>query len=398
MPSQHQGHRGQPRRVFRGSGGPTDGRLPPKKTARRKVKYPHQAEVSEGDELAAGGCNGPMRGEDDGHAEGERENELAYDEDKLSEGAMQQLSLDEADGALEEDEAHREIAHLRKRIHNVQSALQTSQGLSNPEKWRTNCLFPARNVAREWRSILAYHFANGGASESTEGGNRDADSDDDRRDLLHSTAREVFGLIQMSLQTGPLVGSNPGYFKRCGGEVASVAFQFLSEIRDLAAVGVDESCKDEVADEAGGRCSDGRKTRPGDASAEILEGDLQKEADANCYRSTSDSDSDDDEQSESESSCNSSLESEGVVQETDGQEAGLPKQAQTIHNLQSTFLFTEKQSQRFCQWLRNAEKAAEQNKPPSKSAQKLQSQKSKKQRNKELKKERKLKKKTRGGG
>jgi len=61
-----------------------------------------------------------------------------------------------------------------------------------------------------------------------------------------------------------------------------------------------------------------------------------------------------------------------------------------MDNLQTTLLFTEKQSQRFCQWMKNA-KAIEQNKAPSKSAKKLQSQKSKKQTKKEMKVERKLK-------
>ena len=32
------------------------------------------------------------------------------------------------------------------------------------------------------------------------------------------------------------MGSNPGYFKQCGGEVASITFEYLSEIVDLAKV------------------------------------------------------------------------------------------------------------------------------------------------------------------
>eukprot|EP01082_Thalassiosira_pseudonana_P012630 g11404.t1 g11404 contig5:767688-768110(+) len=70
---------------------------------------------------------------------------------------------------------------------------------------------------------------------------------------------------------------------------------------------------------------------------------------------------------------------------------------QTMHNLQTTMLFSEKQSQQICQWIRNAQKAMEINKAPSKSSKKLQGQKSKKQQQKELKMERKLKAKKRGG-
>jgi hypothetical protein len=73
-------------------------------------------------------------------------------------------------------------------------------------------------------------------------------------------------------------------------------------------------------------------------------------------------------------------------------------QLQAIQALQTTLLFSEKQSQRFCQWIQDAQKAVQANKAPSNSAKKLQSQKSKKQQSKALKMERKLKKKKRSGG
>mmetsp|Transcript_83268 Transcript_83268/g.124894 ORF Transcript_83268/g.124894 Transcript_83268/m.124894 type:complete len:88 (+) Transcript_83268:1-264(+) len=37
-------------------------------------------------------------------------------------------------------------------------------------------------------------------------------------------------LLQLSLQSGPLAGSKPGYFKRCGGEVARVVLVFLGTV------------------------------------------------------------------------------------------------------------------------------------------------------------------------
>ena len=74
------------------------------------------------------------------------------------------------------------------------------------------------------------------------------------------------------------------------------------------------------------------------------------------------------------------------------------KQPLIIQSLQHSFLFTEKQSTRLHQWLCNAQKAVESKKLPSKSAQKLQGQKSKKQKQKELRIERKLKNKNKGSG
>ena len=42
-----------------------------------------------------------------------------------------------------------------------------------------------------------------------------------------TTSVQLFQLVQMAMQVGPLSGSKPGYFKRCGADVAELAYEFL---------------------------------------------------------------------------------------------------------------------------------------------------------------------------
>lgn len=48
--------------------------------------------------------------------------------------------------------------------------------------------------------------------------------------LYKKVALDIYGLVQMAMQTGPLTGSNAGYFKRCGWEVAQMALDFLNSL------------------------------------------------------------------------------------------------------------------------------------------------------------------------
>jgi hypothetical protein len=180
----------------------------------------------------------------------------------------------------------------------------------------------------------------------------------------------------MSLQTGPLVGSNPGYFKRCGGVVASIALAYLCEIAEL--VGIDESIMmndkiGRVDNEQGLRLDNDKKG-----------GHLN---DVDCY-SSSDEDLLDLESDSLHSSDDESMPSmnEEIANELE----------EVIVKLQMMLHFTSNQSNKFYQWICNAKLAVTTNRPPSKSALKLQSGKSKKQTLKELKLQRKLKKKKGG--
>jgi hypothetical protein len=256
-------------------------------------------------------------------------------------------------------------------------------------------------------------------------------SSGDTMEIIYSTTQEVFGLLQTSIQVGPLSGSNPGYFKRCGGEVATMASTFLNGIADLA--GVDISLEQEgvvigdintVDNTTNSYILNG--AQPSDVEGEqLLDGcgcDDEKKASALNISSCQREEDDDDESVESDNDCILSDESvSSSVSEHDGYDNDEPNDAQQLptltgdnasstmsardslhppsiaelrrlkitNNLQVSFLFTEKQSNRFYQWMINAENASRKNRPPSKSAVKLQTLKSKKQKQKEMKMERK---------
>jgi len=96
-----------------------------------------------------------------------------------------------------------------------------------------NCLNAVKNCVNEWRSIVLYHGDQTTCSEKEKLGE---DYNEDTCALLPddewsiSTALQIFNLIQMALQTGPLSGGKPGYFKRCGADVAGLAREFLKSV------------------------------------------------------------------------------------------------------------------------------------------------------------------------
>eukprot|EP00985_Skeletonema_marinoi_P026550 scaffold20691_cov82-Skeletonema_marinoi.AAC.1 len=153
------------RRIFRGTGGPTDGNLPPKKTPRVRVKYQHQA-ASADDNVQL--SNNNEDGTDlEEHADVDV-NQLSLNDD----GNNDRINNNNHDSASEEEDYNtplqNEIHHLQKRIQNITLSIQTSPlGISNPNTWRTNCLYPIKNVVKEWRSILSFHSLEiqGGGSE-----------------------------------------------------------------------------------------------------------------------------------------------------------------------------------------------------------------------------------------
>ena len=271
----------------------------------------------------------------------------------------------------------------------------------------------------------------------------------DKAILFQSTSPTVFNLLQMSMQTGPLVGSNPGYFKRCGGEVAFMAYSFLEEIVELANnngigsknVDGDDNNVHNIGSSLDGE-DNGDTTQDEDEHHckvdEFLDHEeKQNENDGHCNaqgvnttaldlcdaesNSNAHNDDDDDEDDSSQDSDSHSSQSNSTLETDNNPQSSPPPPpppptTTTTHitstnnspfntlllqsskilltnNLQTTFQFTVKQSQTIHQWMQNAQKAVEKNKNPSKSSNKLQSQKSKKQEKKELKRERQLKKK-----
>merc|ERR1711865_171801 len=120
---------------------------------------------------------------------------------------------------------NKELDHLMTRIHNIQSSIQFSaSSIINPITYRNNVLNPVANVTNEWRSIVRYHYHNH-TKHSTNN-----DSASAERSLMETktTSLAVFMLLQQALQCGPLAGSKPGYFKRCGSEIATVVHEFLN--------------------------------------------------------------------------------------------------------------------------------------------------------------------------
>ncbi|KAL7499790.1 hypothetical protein ACHAWT_007904 [Skeletonema menzelii] len=362
------------RRTFRGRGGPTDGNLPPKKSPRVRVKYEHDADEDEDVQL-------PNNNGEDGV-------ELDINQLSLNENDNEHLNKNIKEEEDDDDNPlQKEIHHLQKRIQNITLSIQCSPlGTSNPNTWRTNCLYPVKNVVKEWRSILSFH------DQEIRGGEREREQQ--LQQLLHETATKVFIMVQMVMQSGPLVGSNAGYFKRCGGEVASIALEFLTHVIDLSGITITTAAEEEEEDD---------DDDVEDQSEEDVDGSgVNADAEIN-YLPDSGADSNDDESSSSsagEEDREGENDGTAILASETSQSLSSTKtnEVQVVQTLQNSFLFTEKQSQRIHQWHRNAQKAADTNKLPSKSASKLQSQKSKKQRQKDLKMERKLKKKSKGQG
>jgi len=119
------------------------------------------------------------------------------------------------------DELSNEIKHMKRRLRNVQESIQTSKSIADPTTWEQNCLNPVRNCIVEWRSIVVRYFQNSNEQLNGQIG----------KDMSLAT----FDLLQLAMQSGPLTGSNPGYFKRCGGDVAQAALRLLKS--DVLATG-----------------------------------------------------------------------------------------------------------------------------------------------------------------
>ena len=456
MPSAHgRSSYPQQRRTFRGRGGPNDGNLPPKKTVRRRFKYQ--------------GVEGSSNAQTGRCAEGIDHENNADDGSTMTQLCVENLSItnnhNERDGddvALDDDTDDKlllELKHLRRRIQHLVDSFRTSQGMGNPKTWESNCLLPTKNAVNEWRSIVKFynlldtlshyyydddndtgdcrnvHLDNASSSlfldreNNIPGKNSNSKNDvdgGDTMDIIDSTTQEVFGLIQMSIQVGPLLGSNPGYFKRCGGEVATMALVFLSGIADLAvnvsseqeeviigdnasAVnGAQHSYSEETRLQHGHGCGSKEKANSINVSfSEYNDNHEYAGSDDEFILSARDS-SRDPEQDDYYDDDDESSHAEGADTLSTGKNSSffvcdtLPltppsnaasRRGEVFCILQNSFLFTEKQSDKIYQWMCNAEIASRKKKPPSKSAVKLQSLKSKKQKQKELKIERKMKKK-----
>lgn len=133
----------------------------------------------------------------------------------------------------------RDMQHIRSKIRNVQRSIQNSSSatLSQPIVYETNVLNAVYNCCKSWSSILRYHlhtskssfFDNDCTTIQTEAG---TESLKVGAFFLAATkiANELFGLIQLSVQCGPLGGSKPAYFKRCGDRIRLMVQDYLRTI------------------------------------------------------------------------------------------------------------------------------------------------------------------------
>ena len=113
-----------------------------------------------------------------------------------------------------------EVNHLKMRVDRIEKSIKLSPGaLFMPTVWNENCLNAVSNCINEWRTIVSFHRL---AFNPT-----DSRFSDTISGQIKSVSLDVFMLAQLAMQTGPLSGSKPAYFKRCGGEVAKMAHSFL---------------------------------------------------------------------------------------------------------------------------------------------------------------------------
>ena len=208
------------RRTFRGRGGARDGSLPHSLSRKNRVARREARQISNA--LA----NNRRRDREQQRSRNAVQHDDTHHSEPLSDNIQNGNDAEVPAGSvscgddMSTEELKEEILHLKRRIRNMQESIQLSNAIVNPATWEQNCLNAVHSCVVEWHMIVSFHYCN-----------TDGDAKAISAELLetgHDTCLSVFVLIQMALQSGPLVGSNPGYFKRCGGEVARIALKFLT--------------------------------------------------------------------------------------------------------------------------------------------------------------------------
>ena len=210
----------QQRRVFRGRGGPNDRRLP-KHNARRRRPPPQLREES------LNSIQQPAAsGEEDESDWSSIEGDDADNDEPMIDGEQVGV-VNKKDESLEpsEEDSHfqNEVGHFQQRIRNIKYSMQTSTlALNTPSTYQKNALRAILNCATEWKSVLKFH--NERIQEALDC------SEAQTIATCKACGLSLFELIQLGLQCGPLAGSKPGYFKRCGSEIATMVHDFLQEL------------------------------------------------------------------------------------------------------------------------------------------------------------------------
>jgi hypothetical protein len=140
------------------------------------------------------------------------------------------LSIKENAPAISEDSTNpcvKEVRHLKRRVQSIQETMSLSHSISDPKIYQDNVLNAVANCVKEWRSIATHYTAAPANLEEQAGC---ADEFCMTEELKKPAALVVYEMIQHAIQCGPLSGSKPGYFKRCGGEVARLVVTFLDQV------------------------------------------------------------------------------------------------------------------------------------------------------------------------
>lgn len=228
----------QQRRTFRGRGGATDRRLPKQNAGRRRPNRNNDDDENPPSTLSRESPAVVSEGE-------ENDDDLVVivsTETNLGNDVrIPALPLTDTTGSNDLDDIEnqedssppppylKETKHLKRRMRNVQEiSIQTSRDsiASDLSKYQNNVLNATQNCVNEWRSISRHYSSKN---------NDDNDSANDNDKCIPSELRTevglaVFQLVQLTVQSGPLSGAKPGYFKRCGSDVAKVVLDFLEEV------------------------------------------------------------------------------------------------------------------------------------------------------------------------
>ena len=134
----------------------------------------------------------------------------------------------------------KEVQHLTRRIQQLrQNWSRSKTGLIIVTTYQTNVIQASLNIImKEWKSILQkYHCSCTNVKDEYQHlPPPSPPTVPEIESLFRSTSHEIFVLIQHSVQCGPLSGSRPGYFKRCGSHVAEMVYQYLHTLLPVSII------------------------------------------------------------------------------------------------------------------------------------------------------------------
>lgn len=206
--------------MFRGRAGATDRQLNKHQQRRRKHQQAPRPEKNNkyGDFDEDPPEDGVLPSSEDEGNDNDVDGEVVIVQNDTREAPEPPDSVPETEeeSTPEPSPAAKEIKHVCKRIRNVSESISlSSESISNPITWKNNVLNAVLNAVLEWKAILNHYYS-------------------DEADLPEHETKEAsnaaYVLVQQAMQSGPLTGSNPGYFKRCGAAVAKQALEFLERL------------------------------------------------------------------------------------------------------------------------------------------------------------------------